>query len=474
MTCASLPGVARMLALPEARRVAAQRPGAGPADYTLEIAPATVDLSPHHRLRTLSYNGQVPGPLLRLKANRPVSIEVTNRSDHAEIVHWHGLFLPSVIDGAVEEGSPELAPGATARYTFTPRPAGFRWYHTHTMAMNDLTRGQFSGLHGFLFIEPPDDPGRYDQEFFIALHDWEGHLLASDDGAMNPSYDVATLNGKTMGAGEPLRVKEGQRVLFHILNSSPTEVHWLALAGHTLRVVALDGNPVPAPQNVAMVRVAPAERVCAIVEMNNPGVWVLGEVRKHVQAAGMAAVVEYANRSGAPQWRQPSDLVWDYARFASPDVDTPASADTDTDAGADAGGGEADSPTPIPLVFESKFRGHGAMEAWTINGKSYPDAHAAPLRRGERYRLQFINRSKDDHPLHLHRHSFELRHLGAPLAGDARAAPRLRGILKDVVLVEAGTRTEVDFTADNPGDTLFHCHQQNHMDLGFMMLFNYA
>jgi FtsP/CotA-like multicopper oxidase with cupredoxin domain len=129
----------------------------------------------------------------------------------------------------------------------------------------------------------------------------------------------------------------------------------------------------------------------------------------------------------------------------------------------------------IPLVFESKFRGHGAMELWTINGKSYPDASAAPLQSGQRYRLQFVNKSMDDHPLHLHRHSFELHRLGAPLGAGKNPAPnRIRGIVKDVVLVDSQTQADVDFTADNPGATLFHCHQQNHMDLGFMMLFNYA
>jgi FtsP/CotA-like multicopper oxidase with cupredoxin domain len=327
------------------------------------------------------------------------------------------------------------------------------------MAMGDLTRAQYSGQHGFLMIEPRDNPARYDQEFFLALHDWDGHLLASDDGAMNPHYNVSTINGKTMGAGEPLRVKQGERIVLHVLNSSPTEPHWVALAGHGLRVVALDGNPVPSPQTVPMLRLAPAERVCAIVEMNNPGIWVLGEVRKHLQAAGMAVSVEYANQSGAPQWQQPTDLIWNYQQFAAAHSDDKA----------------ADSPVIIPLVFESKFRGHGAMELWTINGKSYPDASAAPLQSGQRYRLQFVNKSMDDHPLHLHRHSFELHRLGAPLGAGKNPAPnRIRGIVKDVVLVDSQTQADVDFTADNPGATLFHCHQQNHMDLGFMMLFNYA
>jgi FtsP/CotA-like multicopper oxidase with cupredoxin domain len=115
------------------------------------------------------------------------------------------------------------------------------------------------------------------------------------------------------------------------------------------------------------------------------------------------------------------------------------------------------------------------MEAWTINGHSYPDTGIAPLMRGRRYRLQFINKTMDDHPLHLHRHSFELRTLGASLAAAGGAARGgIRGIMKDVVLVDSQTRAEVEFTADNPGATLFHCHQQNHMDLGFMMLLDYA
>jgi FtsP/CotA-like multicopper oxidase with cupredoxin domain len=417
-------------------------------DYRIEIATTTVELSPRHKIATLAYNGQVPGPLLRLKEGQPSTIEVTNHGDRPEVVHWHGLFLPAEIDGATEEGTPPIAPGETARYTLTPRPAGFRWYHTHTMAMGDLTRAQYGGQHGPLLVEPRDNPGRYDREFFLTLHDWDGHQVASDDGAMNPRYNLATINGKIMGAGEPLRVKEGERVVLHVLNSSPTEVHWIALSGHGLQVIALDGNPVPTPRTVSMLRLAPAERVCVLVAMNNPGTWVLGEVRRHIQAAGMAIAVEYANRSGTPQWQQPDALHWAYSAFAS------TASRTATDVAL-----AQIEVAEIPLVFESRFRGHGSMEAWTINGKSFPDTAIVPLVSGRRYRLQFINKSMDDHPVHLHRHSFELRGLG---------------IVKDVVLVDAQTRAEVEFTAANPGRTLFHCHQQNHMDLGFMMLFDYV
>jgi FtsP/CotA-like multicopper oxidase with cupredoxin domain len=432
---------------------AAVLPGAASAlavaDYTVEIAPYSLEVAPRRFVRTIAYNQQVPGPLLRLKEGVPVTIDVVNHSGNDEVVHWHGLFLPSDVDGAMEEGTPMVAPGGRARHTFTPRPAGFRWYHTHTFAGGDLRKGLYTGQQGFLMIEPRENAARYDQEFFLALHDFGASLEGSGDGSMNPVYDVSTINGRTLGFGEPLRVKEGERVLLHVLNSSATEPHWLAFAGHRMRVVALDGNPVPQPKVVPMLRLSPAERVCVEVEMDHPGVWMLGEVRRHVMAAGMGIVVEYAGSSGKPQWQQPSELIWDYLQFGA--VQDSASASSEA--------------IEIPMVFESKFAGHGAMDKWMINGKSYPNTDTVTLTKGKRYRLLFRNKSQDDHPVHLHRHTFELK----KMAGRAT-----RGILKDTVLVAGETEAEVEFTANNPGLTLFHCHQQNHMDMGFMMLFRYA
>jgi FtsP/CotA-like multicopper oxidase with cupredoxin domain len=424
-----------------------------PADYSIDIAPYTLELSPKHHITTTAYNQQVPGPVLRFTEGKPVTIDVTNNTSSPEVVHWHGLYLPPNVDGSMEEGTPMIPAGGKARYTFTPRPAGFRWFHTHTMAGGDLKKGQYSGQHGFLMIEPHSNPAaanptRYDQEIFLALHDWDGDMAANGDGSMNPAYQFSAINGRMLGFADPIHVKPGQRVLFHILNSSATEQHWVALAGHQFSVVALDGNPVPAPQTVPMLRLAPAERVSAIVEMNNPGVWILGEVRKHIQAAGMGIVIEYANRAGEPQWQQPKSLLWNYQQFAA------------------KRSAPSEKVHEIPLVIESKFAGHGAPDHWRINGKSWPDTEAPPLIAGQRYRLQCINKSTDDHPIHLHRHTFELRSLPG--------SPDTHGIMKDVVLVEAKTQIDIEFTANNPGDTLFHCHQQNHMDEGFMLLFHYA
>jgi len=418
------------------------------ADHTIEIAPYSLEVGPGRFIKTIAYNQQVPGLLLRLKEGVPVTVDVVNRSENDEIVHWHGLFLQPDTDGSMEEGTPHVPRNGRARYTFTPEPAGFRWYHTHTFAGHDLKRGGFTGQHGFLLVEPRENPARYDREIFLGLHDWDGVLAASDDGSMSPSYEISTINGKRMGFGEPLRVKQGERVLMHLLNSSPTEPHWIAMAGHQFEVIALDGNAVAHPKRVPMLCLAPAERVSAIMEMNSPGIWVLGEVRKHVIAAGMGIMVEYASASGKPQWVQPEDLVWDYLQF-----------------GTAVGLVAQEAVTEIPLVFESKFAGHGAMDRWMINGKSFPDTKTEVLTEGRRYRLAFKNKSKENHPVHLHRHTFELRRM---------EGRETSGILKDTVLVAAGTEVDVEFVANHPGLTLFHCHQQDHMDNGFMMLFRYA
>ena len=86
-------------------------------------------------------------------------------------------------------------------------------------------------------------------------------------------YELFSINGKMLGAGEPIRVKEGERVLFHVLNASATEIRSLALPGHVFHVVALDGNPVPTPADVPVLWLGTAERISAIVDMNHPGVF---------------------------------------------------------------------------------------------------------------------------------------------------------------------------------------------------------
>jgi FtsP/CotA-like multicopper oxidase with cupredoxin domain len=426
-------------------------------DYTLRIAPVSVEIAPGKIIQTVGYNGTAPGPLIRLRESKQVTISVINDSDVPELVHWHGLKIPSAVDGAMEEGTPMIMPGNSAFYTFEPRPTGTRWYHTHAMAKGDLKRSLYGGQYGLLYVEPKHDRGRFDQEVFIAMHHWEPSFVSMQDLRPGPPadngleviYKSASFNSKALGHGEPVRVKRGQRVMFRLLNASATDDIALALPGHRFTVMALDGNPVPSPQTIDSLVLSPAERIDAIVEMNNPGIWVLGSMDDKERISGMGVVVEYANASGEPQWhpmQAEAMAMWDYLKF-----------------GANAPAGSPDH------TFELKSQkipgGRGGFNHWTINGKSWPDTDPLPVERGKRYRLVFNNDSGDMHPMHLHRHSFELVNF---------AGTRTSGIIKDVVNVPQHKIVEVDFVADNPGATLLHCHMQEHMDFGFMTLVKYV
>jgi FtsP/CotA-like multicopper oxidase with cupredoxin domain len=453
-------------------------------DYTLHIKASPVEIAPNRIVSVITYNGQFPGPLLRFKEGQQTVVDVFNDTDTPEQLHWHGQMIPTDVDGASEEGTPYIAAHGKRRIVFTPRPAGFRFYHTHNRAGADLSAGQYSGQVGPVYIEPRREPGRYDREVFLVLKEFEptfsrGGDMAMDflspatrvktledqgESAMKASlakgmphgYEVGygsfTINGRMLGHGEPVRVKQGERVLFHVLNGSATEIRSLALPGHSFQVVSLDGNPVPNPATVPVLWLGTAERVSAIVDMNHPGVWILGDVGDDDRHHGMGIVVEYAGSKGKGQWIAPAPSRWDYTRFGKP-------------------GASAATPDEI---FDMRFAKENAAEEgfnrWTINGSAYAmNGEMMPatfhLKEGKRYRLRMRNASDDIHPIHLHRHSFELtRMAGKPSAG----------VMKDVVMVGGYQEVEVDFVANDPGLTLFHCHQQLHMDFGFMTLFDYV
>jgi FtsP/CotA-like multicopper oxidase with cupredoxin domain len=459
--------------LPDIARAAQ---AAAQADFTIRIEEVSVELAPGRIVRTIGYNGTAPGPILRMQEGKTISVEVVNHTAAPELVHWHGQFVPPEVDGSAEEGTLAVPAHGRRRYTFTPRPAGTRWYHTHAMAERSLHRGLYTGQFGFLVVEPSDNPGSYDQEAFLALHEWEPFYTNEEEeeeaGCMRPDgarvalasyrsskasgaekanglevgYHRFSINDKALGYGEPIRVKQGERVLLHLLNASATESRRMALPGHKFRVVALDGNAVPTQASAEVLEIGPAERVDAIVEMNQAGVWILGTTNDEDRKGGMGVVVEYEGQNGPAQWTAPPKIAWDYTIFGKQEA----------------------APEPdetIPLVFKKIPGGKGGMNRWTINGKSYPQTEPILVHKGRRYRLVFDNQSDDAHPLHLHRHSFEL----TKVKGKSTS-----GIRKDTVMVKRDSQVEVDFVADDPGTSLLHCHQQLHMDFGFMTLVKYA
>lgn len=451
-------------------------------DYTIRIGNALVELAPDRIVSTTAYNGHFPGPLLRLTEGKRAVVDIHNDTDTPEQLHWHGQAVAVDVDGSAEEGTPFIPPRGSRRIAFTPGPAGFRFYHTHLRAGADLTRGQYGGQVGPVYIEPKRHAGAYDREVFLVLKEFEPALSRGGDMPMDflapaarvaaleragessmkaslargmphgyeVGYGLFSINGRMLGHGDPVRVKSRERVLFHILNGSATEIRSLALPNHTFLVLALDGNDVPTPARVPVLWIGTGERVSALVEMTHPGVWTLGDLADDDRTRGMGIVIEYAGHRGKPAWIPPKPFHWDYTRFGKAGAAPPAPDEA------------------IEMTIAKDNAADDGFNVWRINGTAFSMDRITPmfrLREGRRYRLRIRNASDDIHPLHLHRHTFELTRIaGTPTSG----------VLKDVVMLGGYQEIEVDFTANNPGRTLFHCHQQLHMDFGFMALFDYV
>ncbi len=181
--------------------------------------------------------------------------------------------------------------------------------------------------------------------------------------------------------------------------------------------------------------------------MNNPGVWVFGSTDDEDRGMGLGVVVEYENRRGEAQWLKPRNAAWDYGAFARTEA--------------------AKSPDEtIHLKFEKIAGGRGGYNRWNIDGASWPKTNPLfTVQEGKRYRLVMENNSGDEHPVHLHRHTFEVT-----MVGDKA----MSGLMKDTIGMPRFSTAEIDFVANDPGPTFFHCHHQDHMDEGFAGLIAYA
>ena len=168
----------------------------GPADYTVRIQASPVEIAPNYILSTITYNGQFPGPLLHFTKAGKSPWTSTTIPTLPEQLHWHGQMVPTEVEGSVGK-QPFVPARGQRRIVFTPRPAGFRFYHTHNAAAcANLAAGQYTGQVGPVYIEPKHEPGRYDREVFLVLKEFEPTLSRGGDMAMDflsPATQVKAL-----------------------------------------------------------------------------------------------------------------------------------------------------------------------------------------------------------------------------------------------------------------------------------------
>ena len=462
-----------------AKEGAANAP-AKPADYTIRIGTGLVELAPDHIVSTTLYNGQFPGPLLRFKEGQQTVVDIYNDTDTPELVHWHGQMIPSDVDGAAEEGTPfvpahghaaDRLPAEAGRFPLLSHPccrrAPISTRHLYRPGRARLHRAEARARR----LRPRGVPGDEGVRAVLQPRRRHGHgharpatpiqaLKRRGDRptrrargrpkAIEVGYELFSINGRMLGHGEPIRVKQGERVLFHVLNASATEIRSLALPGHIFRVVALDGNPVPTPAEVPVLWLGTAERISAVVEMNHPGVWVLGDLADDDRKRGMGIVVEYAGARASRNGSSRSHSAGTTRSFGKTDA-APAAPDE-----------------TIELTIVKHNARAERLQPVDVNGEAFSMETMKPMytvHEGRRYRLQIPQRQRRHPPA---------APAPAQLRADAhrRQADRGRDQGRGDARRISGDR--VRLRRRQSGLTLFHCHQQLHMDFGFMALFDYA
>jgi multicopper oxidase len=460
----------------------AARPHTGKT-VTARLTPGSADIDlGGTRARTLAYNQQVPGPLIRANVGDEIAVSVDNNLDHPASVHWHGIALRNDMDGAAP-ATPDIAPAGSFTYRFSSPYPGTYWAHPHTGLGTDY------GLYLPVIIDDPAEPGRYDAEWIVMLDDWTSgvgsspqeifdglrsmgmggmgsmpgmggmgpmggmgsmpgmggvgtsDLLGGDAGDVN--YPYYLINGRIPAAASSFTAKPGQRIRIRIINAAADTAFRVALAGHRMTVTHTDGFPV-VPVEVDAVLLGMGERYDVVVTAGD-GVFPLVASAEGKSAVARALLSTAAGSGPGADYRPPelSRLVGTVDTFAAtPEVQLPASSD---------------------LRLQARLSGMMMHYDWMINGRPYDQTVPLTVDRGQHVTLTFTNATMMWHPMHLHGHTFQV------IKADGSPGPR-----KDTVIVKPMQTVAVKLVADNPGTWMLHCHNGYHMDAGMMTTLNYT
>jgi FtsP/CotA-like multicopper oxidase with cupredoxin domain len=215
---------------------------AGVKEFHLIAGEIDHEFAPGSRAKCWGYNGTTPGPTIEADEGDRVRILVTNNLPEATTIHWHGILLPSGMDGVGGLNQPHIKPGETYAYEFTLRQHGTHMYHPHADELVQMA----VGMMGMFIIHPrAGEAEPIDRDFVILLHNWALHPgTYRPDPSIMTDFDLWTMNSKVFPAIEPMVVRTGQRVRIRLGNLSMWN-HPMHLHGHQFWVTGSDGGRWP-------------------------------------------------------------------------------------------------------------------------------------------------------------------------------------------------------------------------------------
>lgn len=259
-------------------------------EFSMTIDEVSIEVAPGFTNKVFAFNGQVPGPLIHVKEGDDLTIHVTNNTALPHSIHWHGINQIGSwhMDGVPAVTQEEIKPGESFTYKFNADRPGSLWYHCHVNVWEHVaTRGMWGPL-----IVDPKNPSKLEKsvtkDAVLMLSTWES-AYANSYGKGGSPQDVAdyfSLNGRSFPFTQPIRVKKGDVLRMRFFGAGD-EIHMMHMHGHDMLVTHKDGYPLASPYYVDTVPVGPGERYDVIVEMKNPGLFIMHDhVDKHMTNGG--------------------------------------------------------------------------------------------------------------------------------------------------------------------------------------------
>ncbi|AKU91980.1 multicopper oxidase family protein [Vulgatibacter incomptus] len=416
-------------------------------ELDLVAAPTNLALLDGRSLDVWAYNGQLPGPTIRVMVGDTLRVRFLNRLPQPSTIHWHGIRLPNGMDGVPGVTQPPIPPGGSFVYEFVARDPGTFWYHPHIRGSEQLERG----LYGMLIVEEAEAPP--EREILWVLDDWR----LDETGQIDPRFvtrgdlahdgrwgTVITVNGDV---APDLVLGEGERVRLRILNAANGRVFRPDFGAFDARVIAFDGLATARPLPADDLVLAPGNRVDLDLVASSRQGDRIRVMDRFTRRENHLATIRVGPSLAPIVVRRPNPgfvPTWSGAEAIAPDV---------------------------TFRLNAKLGGPFGVQ-WMINDhpmhhddqSPISEWHEPPyrLRRGKWTKLRFVNESARLHPMHLHGQFFKV------VARDGRPVDEEHW--RDTVLVGPRETVDVGLVPTEPGSWMLHCHIMEHQDAGMMTL----